>query len=202
MIIVTRPISAHSALSPNDIFYFYFQQYYRVVCNLQFTAHKKVIKAFHNWARFSLNSVSIFLKEKFLFLSLSTFHTFAMSQRNKSLQKKKKKNALLRAIFCIARLGLQTFTCDHNIQDQPLRTVGRIHLYITPRDGHSRVTFLRSCGRLQAIALRRPHAVNHVIFGCYSRTYHSALQFRPVWWALFLMLFGFMCSICQKIPFR
>lgn len=155
---------------------------------------------FHNWARFSLNLVSIFLKEKFLFLSLSTFHTFAMSQRDKSLKNKTK--CFVKSNIRCCQTGPSEFHLWSHIQDQPLRTVGRIHLYITPRDGHSRVTFLRSCGRLQAIALTRPNAVNHVIFGCYSRTYHSALQFRPVWWALFLMLFGFMCSICQKIPFR
>lgn len=80
--------------------------------------------------------------------------------------------------------------------------VGRIHLYIAPRDGHSTVTFLRSCRRLQAIALTIPNPVNHVIFGCYSRTYHSALQFGPAWRLSFLMLFGFMFSIWQKIPFR
>lgn len=191
-------------VSPSDIFYFYFQQYYRVVCNLQFTAHTKVIKTFHNWARFFLK-FSLYISERKIPFSVSKYIPHFCHVTEKQIIPKKKqtkKNALLKAIFGIARLGLQSFTCDHNIQDQPLRTVGRIHLYITPRDGHSRVTFLRSCGRLQAIALRRPHAVNHVIFGCYSRTYHSALQFRPVWWALFLMLFGFMCSICQKIPFR
>lgn len=80
--------------------------------------------------------------------------------------------------------------------------VGCIHLYVAPRDGHSTVTFLRSCRRLQAIALAIPNPVNHVIFGCYSRTHHSALQFGPVWRLSFLMLFGFMFSIRQKIPFR
>lgn len=154
---------------------------------------------FHNLSKIFLK-FTLYISERKIPFSVSKYipHFCHVTETNHS----KKKKCFVKSNIQYCQTGPSEFHLWSHIQDQPLRTVGRIHLYITPRDGHSRVTFLRSCGRLQAIALTRPNAVNHVIFGCYSRTYHSALQFRPVWWALFLMLFGFMCSICQKIPFR
>lgn len=173
-----------------------------MVCNLQFTAHKKVIKTFHNWATFFLK-YSLYISERKIPFSVSKYIPHFCHVTEKQITPKKKKKCFVKSNIRYCQIGPSEFhLCSQHSRSASQDGWPHPSLYITPRDGHSRVTFLRSCGRLQAIALRRPHAVNHVIFGCYSRTYHSALQFRPVWWALFLMLFGFMCSICQKIPFR
>lgn len=168
--------------------------------NLQPIIKKSNKKVYNIWKIlhfFFIFFVFRFVKGKIIVPSQSsTFTTFATSHRGKIHPK-----LLYWKQYLVLPKWLHRVSpvCTHS---GSASLVGRIHLYIAPRDGHSTLTFLRSCTRLQAIALTIPNPVNHVISGCYSRTNHSALQFGPVWWLSFLMLFGFMFSICQKIPFR
>lgn len=156
-----RPDANHY---PSHSLYLYFQ-----LGNLQFIAHQKNYKKSLTFCKIKHLSLHI-CKKTIIALTLCAFHAFAMSHREKWVRECFVKLISPERFFRVSP------ACTH---PGSASLLGRIHLCTAPRVGYSTVTFLRSCCRLQAIALTMPKPVNHVILGCYSRSHHSALQFGP-----------------------